>query len=168
MCRVIVLVHHGNPSSSSITITLPAFFFFFFLCDIWPNSFIISMETIRSKLAVLNNRHAYFLLVDNGTQGKYGAELILRRKLEKYVSNLKLHPCKYIPACWTWRCITPKDGTFSHFRIENVSNNKFGWRDNGHHLPFREVSMWTHSAARCHVITKNLEQVDVGFVGSCQ
>lgn len=48
----------------------------------------------RSKLAVLNNRHAYFLLVDNGTQAKYGAELILRRKLEKFISNLKLHPCK--------------------------------------------------------------------------
>ncbi|TMW39759.1 hypothetical protein DOY81_015161, partial [Sarcophaga bullata] len=46
----------------------------------------------RSKLAVLNNRHAYFLLVDNGTQAKYGAELILRRKLEKFISNLKLHP----------------------------------------------------------------------------
>jgi hypothetical protein len=50
----------------------------------------------RSKLAVLNNRHAYFLLVDNGTQGKYGAEVILRRKLEKYISNQKLQPCK----CW--------------------------------------------------------------------
>jgi len=41
----------------------------------------------RSKLAVLNNRHAYFLLVDNGTQAKYGAELILRRKLEKFISK---------------------------------------------------------------------------------
>ena len=44
---------------------------------------------------MLNNRHAYFLLVDNGTQGKYGAEIILRRKLEKYISNQKLQPCKY-------------------------------------------------------------------------
>ncbi|XP_059613216.1 transient receptor potential cation channel trpm isoform X3 [Phlebotomus argentipes] len=51
-----------------------------------------SISSPRSKLAVLNNRHAYFLLVDNGTQGKYGAEIILRRKLEKYISNLKLHP----------------------------------------------------------------------------
>ncbi|KAL5289513.1 TRPM7 family protein [Megaselia abdita] len=51
-----------------------------------------SISSPRSKLAVLNNRHAYFLLVDNGTQGKYGAELILRRKLEKFISNLKLHP----------------------------------------------------------------------------
>lgn len=50
----------------------------------------------RSKLAVLNNRHAYFLLVDNGTQGKYGAEIILRRKLEKFISNQKLQPCKLI------------------------------------------------------------------------
>ncbi|XP_076644273.1 transient receptor potential cation channel, subfamily M isoform X2 [Halictus rubicundus] len=45
-----------------------------------------------SKLAVLNNRHAYFLLVDNGTSGRYGAEIVLRRKLEKYISNLKLQP----------------------------------------------------------------------------
>lgn len=43
---------------------------------------------------MLNNRHAYFLLVDNGTQGKYGAEIILRRKLEKFISNQKLQPCK--------------------------------------------------------------------------
>ncbi|XP_058178752.1 transient receptor potential cation channel trpm [Anopheles ziemanni] len=51
-----------------------------------------SISSPRSKLAVLNNRHAYFLLVDNGSQGRYGAELILRRKLEKYISNQKLQP----------------------------------------------------------------------------
>ncbi|XP_066585207.1 transient receptor potential cation channel trpm isoform X2 [Prorops nasuta] len=45
-----------------------------------------------SKYVVLNNRHAYFLLVDNGTGGRYGAEIVLRRKLEKYISNLKLQP----------------------------------------------------------------------------
>nr|XP_031831951.1 transient receptor potential cation channel trpm isoform X6 [Nomia melanderi] len=45
-----------------------------------------------SKYAVLNNRHAYFLLVDNGTGDRYGAEIVLRRKLEKYISNLKLQP----------------------------------------------------------------------------
>lgn len=48
----------------------------------------------RSKLAVLNNRHAYFLLVDNGSVGRYGAEIVLRRKLEKYIAAQKLHPCK--------------------------------------------------------------------------
>lgn len=53
------------------------------------------LKFVRSKYAVLNNRHAYFLLVDNGTGGRYGAEIVLRRKLEKYISNLKLQPCKY-------------------------------------------------------------------------
>ncbi|KAI8420339.1 hypothetical protein MSG28_008865 [Choristoneura fumiferana] len=48
---------------------------------------------VPSKLAVLNNRHAYFLLVDNGSVGRYGAEIVLRRKLEKYIAAQKLHPC---------------------------------------------------------------------------
>ncbi|XP_063221522.1 transient receptor potential cation channel trpm isoform X3 [Bacillus rossius redtenbacheri] len=51
-----------------------------------------SISSPRSKFAALNNRHAYFLLVDNGTVGRYGAEIILRRKLEKYISIQKLHP----------------------------------------------------------------------------
>ncbi|XP_012280563.1 transient receptor potential cation channel trpm isoform X2 [Orussus abietinus] len=51
-----------------------------------------SISSPWSKYAVLNNRHAYFLLVDNGTGGRYGAEIVLRRKLEKYISNLKLQP----------------------------------------------------------------------------
>ncbi|GBP81877.1 Transient receptor potential cation channel trpm [Eumeta japonica] len=54
----------------------------------------------RSRLAVLNNRHAYFLLVDNGSVGRYGAEIVLRRKLEKYIAAQKLHPCKCAPAHW--------------------------------------------------------------------
>lgn len=49
----------------------------------------------RSRFAALNNRHAYFLLVDNGTIGKYGAEIVLRRKLEKHISKQRLYPCKY-------------------------------------------------------------------------
>lgn len=51
-----------------------------------------SISSPRSKLAVLNNRHTYFLLVDNGTSGRYGAEIELRKKLEKYISIQKLHP----------------------------------------------------------------------------
>ncbi|XP_023245943.1 transient receptor potential cation channel trpm [Copidosoma floridanum] len=51
-----------------------------------------SLASPWSKFAVLNNRHAYFLLVDNGTGGRYGAEIVLRRKLEKHISNLKLQP----------------------------------------------------------------------------
>ncbi|CAG9862478.1 unnamed protein product [Phyllotreta striolata] len=56
-----------------------------------------SISSPRSKNAALNNRHAYFLLVDNGTVGKYGAEVILRRKLEKYISKQRLYPFTQSP-----------------------------------------------------------------------
>ncbi|XP_056268261.1 transient receptor potential cation channel subfamily M member 7 isoform X2 [Pseudoliparis swirei] len=39
-----------------------------------------------SKLNVLNNLHSHFLLVDDGTVGKYGAEVQLRRDLEKHIN----------------------------------------------------------------------------------
>jgi transient receptor potential cation channel subfamily M protein 3 len=39
----------------------------------------------KGRFAVLNNRHSYFLLVDNGTNGRYGADIILRRALEGYI-----------------------------------------------------------------------------------
>lgn len=87
----------------------------FYLFSISLPHFLLLIN--RSKLAVLNNRHAYFLLVDNGTQGKYGAEIILRRKLEKYISNQKLQPCKFchvqhdiLVCCFNW----VKRASFSH------------------------------------------------------
>ena len=48
----------------------------------------------RSRYASLNKHHAYFLLVDNGTVGKYGAEIALRRKLEKFISTQSLSGSK--------------------------------------------------------------------------
>ncbi|XP_030621168.1 transient receptor potential cation channel subfamily M member 1b [Chanos chanos] len=44
-----------------------------------------------SKLAILNNSHSHFILVDNGTCGKYGAEVKLRRQLEKHISLQKIN-----------------------------------------------------------------------------
>ncbi|KAJ8393101.1 hypothetical protein AAFF_G00067840 [Aldrovandia affinis] len=44
-----------------------------------------------SKLNVLNNLHSHFLLVDDGTVGKYGAEATLRRQLEKHISQQRIH-----------------------------------------------------------------------------
>ncbi|XP_041837044.1 transient receptor potential cation channel subfamily M member 7 isoform X2 [Melanotaenia boesemani] len=44
-----------------------------------------------SKLNVLNNLHSHFLLVDDGTMGKYGAEVKLRRDLEKHINLQKIH-----------------------------------------------------------------------------
>uniref|UniRef100_A0AC35U2P5 LSDAT_euk domain-containing protein n=1 Tax=Rhabditophanes sp. KR3021 TaxID=114890 RepID=A0AC35U2P5_9BILA len=45
-----------------------------------PHSF-----STKGKFQTLNNRHNYFLLVDNGTVGRYGADIILRRRLESYI-----------------------------------------------------------------------------------
>ncbi|XP_068954144.1 transient receptor potential cation channel subfamily M member 7 [Petaurus breviceps papuanus] len=44
-----------------------------------------------SKLNVLNNLHSHFILVDNGTVGKYGAEVRLRRELEKTINQQRIH-----------------------------------------------------------------------------
>ncbi|XP_073784915.1 transient receptor potential cation channel subfamily M member 7 isoform X6 [Danio rerio] len=44
-----------------------------------------------SKLNVLNNFHSHFLLVDDGTVGKYGAEVRLRRELEKHIQLQRIH-----------------------------------------------------------------------------
>uniref|UniRef100_A0A3P8UV35 Transient receptor potential cation channel, subfamily M, member 1b n=1 Tax=Cynoglossus semilaevis TaxID=244447 RepID=A0A3P8UV35_CYNSE len=44
-----------------------------------------------SKLAVLNNSHSHFILTDNGTCGKYGSEVKLRRLLEKHISLQKIN-----------------------------------------------------------------------------
>ncbi|XP_063305079.1 transient receptor potential cation channel subfamily M member 7-like isoform X1 [Pelobates fuscus] len=44
-----------------------------------------------SKLNVLNNMHSHFILVDDGTVGKDGAEVHLRRELEKTINLQRIH-----------------------------------------------------------------------------
>uniref|UniRef100_A0A8D0HI88 non-specific serine/threonine protein kinase n=1 Tax=Sphenodon punctatus TaxID=8508 RepID=A0A8D0HI88_SPHPU len=44
-----------------------------------------------SKLSTLNSMHSHFILADDGTVGKYGNEMKLRRNLEKYISLQKIH-----------------------------------------------------------------------------
>uniref|UniRef100_A0A8B9CH20 Transient receptor potential cation channel subfamily M member 6 n=1 Tax=Anser brachyrhynchus TaxID=132585 RepID=A0A8B9CH20_9AVES len=44
-----------------------------------------------SKLSTLNSMHSHFLMADDGTVGKYGNEMMLRRNLEKYLSLQKIH-----------------------------------------------------------------------------
>uniref|UniRef100_A0A667ZMR8 TRPM SLOG domain-containing protein n=1 Tax=Myripristis murdjan TaxID=586833 RepID=A0A667ZMR8_9TELE len=50
-----------------------------------------TMSNPLSKLSVLNNSHSHFILADNGTCGKYGAEVRLRRQLEKHISLQKIN-----------------------------------------------------------------------------
>uniref|UniRef100_A0A8C3I4E8 non-specific serine/threonine protein kinase n=1 Tax=Chrysemys picta bellii TaxID=8478 RepID=A0A8C3I4E8_CHRPI len=44
-----------------------------------------------SKLSTLNSMHSHFILADDGTVGKYGNEMKLRRNLEKYLNLQKIH-----------------------------------------------------------------------------
>lgn len=50
-----------------------------------------SISSPKSRYAVLNSNHSYFLLVDNGTVGRYGAEIALRKRLEKHISKQKIY-----------------------------------------------------------------------------
>uniref|UniRef100_A0AAY5JZL7 non-specific serine/threonine protein kinase n=1 Tax=Esox lucius TaxID=8010 RepID=A0AAY5JZL7_ESOLU len=62
--------------------------------DLIGRDVVASYQTLQnplSKLNVLNNHHSHFLLVDDGTVGKYGAEVKLRRKLEKHINLQRIH-----------------------------------------------------------------------------
>ncbi|XP_029112379.1 transient receptor potential cation channel subfamily M member 1-like [Scleropages formosus] len=56
-----------------------------------------TMSNPLSKLTLLNNSHSHFILADNGTHGKYGAEVKLRRQLEKHISLQKINTRKSSP-----------------------------------------------------------------------
>ncbi|XP_072520760.1 transient receptor potential cation channel subfamily M member 6 [Salminus brasiliensis] len=45
-----------------------------------------------SKRSSLNGLHSHFLLVDDGTLGKSGGQLDLRRKLERHIHRQRIHP----------------------------------------------------------------------------
>ncbi|PWA18942.1 hypothetical protein CCH79_00004836 [Gambusia affinis] len=62
--------------------------------DLIGRDIIVPYQTLLnplSKLNVLNNLHSHFLLVDDGTVGRYGAEVTLRRDLEKHVNLQRIH-----------------------------------------------------------------------------
>ncbi|XP_041420213.1 transient receptor potential cation channel subfamily M member 6 isoform X2 [Xenopus laevis] len=44
-----------------------------------------------SKLTSLNSMHSHFVMVDDGTVGKYGNEMKFRRNLEEFISLQKIH-----------------------------------------------------------------------------
>ncbi|XP_076465905.1 transient receptor potential cation channel subfamily M member 1-like [Babylonia areolata] len=48
------------------------------------------VSSAKINSSVLNSNHSYFLLADNGTMGKYGGEIIFRRKLEKFIAHQKI------------------------------------------------------------------------------
>lgn len=51
-----------------------------------------------SKRSSLNGLHSHFLLVDDGTLGKSGGQLELRRRLERHIHRQRIHPSE----CGLW------------------------------------------------------------------
>lgn len=43
------------------------------------------MATATKNHVTLNSNHYYFILVDNGTSGKYGGEILLRKRFERFL-----------------------------------------------------------------------------------
>ncbi|KAH7966358.1 hypothetical protein HPB49_015505 [Dermacentor silvarum] len=58
-----------------------------------------SISSPKSRFAVLNQHHSYFVLADNGTTGKYGAEIGLRKRLEKHISRQRFYHRSSVQWC---------------------------------------------------------------------
>lgn len=76
-----------------------------------------AMANPLSKLAVLNNSHSHFILTDNGTCGKYGSEVKLRRLLEKHISLQKINTRKSPRMFWN-----PLRPAFTHMESPSVTH----------------------------------------------
>ncbi|KAM6985111.1 transient receptor potential cation channel subfamily M member 2 [Aplochiton taeniatus] len=55
----------------------------------FPAHYSLDVEG-QGRLSCLDNNHTHFLLVDDGTHGQYGAEIELRSRLEKLISQRPL------------------------------------------------------------------------------
>uniref|UniRef100_A0A8D2KVZ5 Transient receptor potential cation channel subfamily M member 2 n=1 Tax=Varanus komodoensis TaxID=61221 RepID=A0A8D2KVZ5_VARKO len=52
----------------------------------FPAEYVLDEET-QGNLSCLDSNHTHFILVDDGTNGKYGVEIPLRTRLEKFISE---------------------------------------------------------------------------------
>ncbi|XP_029463786.1 transient receptor potential cation channel subfamily M member 2 [Rhinatrema bivittatum] len=52
----------------------------------FPAEYLLD-EQHQGNLSCLDNNHSHFILVDDGTHGRYGIEILLRAKLEKFISE---------------------------------------------------------------------------------
>lgn len=52
----------------------------------FPAEYILDEEN-QGSLSCLDSNHSHFILVDDGTHGRYGVEIPLRTRLEKFISK---------------------------------------------------------------------------------
>ncbi|XP_035760808.1 transient receptor potential cation channel subfamily M member 3 [Neolamprologus brichardi] len=77
-----------------------------------------TMSNPMSKLTVLNSLHSHFILADNGTTGKYGAEVKLRRQLEKHISLQKINTRDIINESLRDQLLVTIQKTFTYSRSQ--------------------------------------------------
>ncbi|KAG6932137.1 transient receptor potential cation channel, subfamily M, member 2 [Chelydra serpentina] len=52
----------------------------------FPAEYVLDEES-QGNLSCLDSNHSHFILVDDGTHGRYGVEISLRTRLEKFISE---------------------------------------------------------------------------------
>ena len=52
-------------------------------------------SSLESKGSCIDNNHSHFILVDNGTEGKYGGEIEWRANLQNCIAAEKIPRSKY-------------------------------------------------------------------------
>ncbi|PAV61018.1 hypothetical protein WR25_04380 [Diploscapter pachys] len=62
-------------------------------------SVMYDVEAFGSGVGILNDRHSFFLLADNGTQRRYGADIHLRQNLENYLATQGIRGRKVPVVC---------------------------------------------------------------------
>lgn len=83
-----------------IIVSLPTCHLFLCLQGSFPAEYILDEES-QGKLSCLDSNHSHFILVDDGTHGKYGVEIPLRTKLEKFISEqTKVKEGMKESCCW--------------------------------------------------------------------
>lgn len=103
----------------------------------WFSQVVCLYQTLGnplSKLSTLNSMHSHFLMADDGTVGKYGNEMMLRRNLEKYISLQKIHTSEYSCGQLFDRKTYPKSwGSTWHLllRVVHLDLPLFSLRSNG-------------------------------------
>ena len=56
---------------------------------LWPATYAIEdVQNLPRGISALDRNHTHFLLVDDGTDGKYGTEIKFRTALESYISKV--------------------------------------------------------------------------------
>lgn len=59
---------------------------------VYSKSDVVEAQLLNPRNVPLDENHSHFILIDDGSENKFGAEIDFRTKLEKFVSNQHVDP----------------------------------------------------------------------------